>query len=180
MAKQVRMMMASSDVAPLIDRGIDVDIEIKNLTVEDKGIKARIGEAAGSAIQEGETGIRLCGTTAAAVVSAVEKYELNANAEKFPAVQKAVEQGLLIGIVEKTQQLAVPPADIEKAAEILKKAGIHALVGEGFAISGEEFRKMATSEVSSIEQGNARQALRDCVSKSVSYRVKYEKYENKG
>lgn len=173
MAKQIRMMMASSDVAPLIDRGLDVDISIKNLTTEDKGIKARIGEEAGGSVKEGETSVRLCGTTAAAVVSVVEKYELNAGSETFPAVRKAVDSGLLFGVVEKTQQLAVPPAEIEKAAEILKKAGINAMVAEGFTICAEEFRKMSANDVLSSEQ----EALRKCVSKSVSYRVKYEKYE---
>jgi len=171
MAKQVRIITASSDVAPLIDRGLDVDIQIKNLTTEDKGIKARLGEVTKASIQEGETGVRLCGEKAAAVVSAVEKYELDASSEQFPKVQKAVENGLLAGIVEKIQQLAVPPADIEKAADILKKAGINVLVAEGFSINAEEFRKMSASEVLSIEQ----ESLRNCVTKSTSYRVKYEK-----
>lgn len=169
-AKVIRKIVASVDIAPLIDRGASVDTELKNLTYEDKGIKARLTEVAGSELQTGETGIRLAGNESAAVISTVEKYELDASNEKFAEVQKAVEEGKLSGIMEKTQQLAVPPADIDKAADILKKAGINAMIAQAFTVSGDGFRNRDDS----LEQG-LEKALTACVSKSVSFRVKYEK-----
>ncbi len=174
MAKEIRSFVASSDVASLIDRGSDVDTQIKNLTYEDKGIKARLNETAGQNIQEGESSIRLKGEKAAAVISAVEKLELKVNTEDFARVREAVDAGLLTGLLDKDQQLVVPPADIERAAEILKSAGINALVAETFQINSEEFKKPSTGGVSS-EHDKARKALEACVSKSVSFRVKYEK-----
>lgn len=174
MAKEMRSMVAAADVTPLIDRGAEVDVELKNLSLEDKGIKARLGSVTAEAIQEGETSIRLTGTTASAVVSAVDKFEINTNAEDFGKVRIAVDLGFLDGVVEKNKQLAVPQADIEKAAEILKKAGINAMIAESFAIVGNEFKKSLASGVSS-EQGKAASVLNKCVEKTVSYRVKYEK-----
>jgi hypothetical protein len=174
MAKEIRMVSASADIAPLIDRGADVDTQIKNLTYEDKGIKARLGETASNTIQEGETSIRFKGEKSAAVVSAVEKLELNADAEDFTKVKNAVEVGLLDGIIEKEQRLAVPNADIERAAEILKKAGVNAMIAETFTINADSFKKTDLTDVSS-EQGKARNALSKCVNKTVTYRVKYER-----
>lgn len=175
MAKEIRMVSASADIAPLIDRGADVDTQIKNLTYEDKGIKARLGETASNTIQEGETSIRFKGEKSAAVVSAVEKLELNADAEDFTKVKNAVESGLLAGLVEKEQQLVIPAAQIEDAVACLRHNGFKsAMIAETLTINAESFKKIDLNDVSS-EQGKARNALNKCVSKTVTYRVKYER-----
>jgi hypothetical protein len=159
----------------MIDRGADVDTEIKNLTYEDKAIKTKLYGMAEKDLQGGETGVKFQGNVSAAVVSTVEKFELESGKEQFAEVQKAVDAGLLAGIVEKKQELAVPASDIEKAADILKKAGIKAMIAEGFSVVPAGFREMDANAAASAEQGNARKALKACVSKTVSYRVKYER-----
>ena len=174
MAKQMRMITASCDTGALIDRGFDVDVQIKNLGLEDKGIKSRINEGMPTTLQEGETSLKIEGIKAIAVITVVEKYEIDANAETFPVVRQAVDNGLLADVVEKTQQLAVPASDIEKAAKILKDAGIKAMVAEAFAINAESFRKISASGVLSTEQ----LCLSKCVSKTTTYRVKYDRNPN--
>jgi len=174
MAKEVRSIIASDDVAGLIDRGADVDTQLKNLTYEDKGIKSKLGAVAGDNIQEGETSVRLRGSVSAAVVSAVEKLELNANAENFGKVRMAQEQGLLTGILEKEQTIVVPPAEIDRAVALLKSGGINVLVAESYTIDSESLKKSRAASVS-FEHEKAARVLETCLTRTVSYRVKYEK-----
>jgi hypothetical protein len=115
------------------------------------------------------------GIKAEAVVTAVEKYTLNASAPSYPELRKAVDSGLLQGIVDKSQQLAVPPEQIEKAADALKKAGVPATIVESFSVNAAAYRESMSSEVSSPEQTVARRNLKSCVSREVTFRVKYEK-----
>ena len=42
--KDIRIITASTSLASLIDRGAAVDVELKNLGFEDKGIKSKLGE----------------------------------------------------------------------------------------------------------------------------------------
>jgi len=169
--KEIRVIVATGDVAGLIDHGSDVDSQIKNLTYEDKGIKTKISESVTDQIQKGETSVRLKGNLAAAVVSAVEKVEIDASKESFPVVRKAIDAGVLEGVVERRLSLVVPPADVEKASQALKKAGILASVTESLSVTPEAMKQEATS----VEQSTAMKALEGCVNRDVSYRVKYEK-----
>ena len=175
MAKEIRLITASADLVSTVDRGAQVDSEIKTLTVEDKAIKAKITGFIDDEFKEGETNLKLAGTKAEAVVTAVEKYTLNASAPSYPELRKAVDSGLLQGIVDKSQQLAVPPEQIVKAAEALKKAGVPATIVESFSVNAAAYRESMSSEVSSPEQTVARRNLKACVSREVAFRVKYEK-----
>jgi len=170
--KEIRMVMASGDAAGIVDHGFEVDTQLKNLTFEDKGIKSKISEFAATEIQSGETSVRFRGTQAAAVVSAVEKVELDAEAESFPVVRSAIDSGLLEGFVERKLSLVVPPAEVERAAEALKAAGIKVSVAESLSVTADALKN---KEVASVEQGAAVKALKACSKSDVSYRVKYEK-----
>lgn len=170
--KEIRMVMASGDVAGIVDHGSEVDTQLKNLTFEDKGIKSKISEFAAAELQEGEVSVRLRGSQAAAVVSAAEKVELDAEAESFPAVRKAIDSGLLEGFVERKLSLVVPPADVERASVALKAAGIQVSVAETLSVTAAALRDPL---VASLEQGDAVKALKACSKSEVSYRVKYEK-----
>lgn len=175
MAKEFRLITASSDLASAVDMGAQVDAKIKALIVEDKNLKARITDFLDGEFEEGETTLRLAGTKADAVVTAAEKYTLNAGVSSFSELRKAIDSGLLLDIVEKRQELAIPPEHIEKAAEALKKAGIPAVVAESFSVNAAAYRESMSSESASQEQVAARRRLKNCVSKEVVFRVKYEK-----
>lgn len=170
--KEIRVITASEDVVGIIDHGADVDTQLKNLTYEDRAIKVRIAQAVEGVFQEGETSVRLKGGFSAVMVTASEKVELDAGAESFPEVRKAIDAGLLEGFVERKLSLVVPPADVERAAEVLRQAGIMAAAAETLSVEAESLRGRETS---SMEQALAVKALRACSSSEVTYRVKYEK-----
>lgn len=170
--KEVRILTASESMAKVVDRGADIDTEKKNLDFEDKGIKAKLAAEFGGKLVKDETSIKIAGTHAAAMLTAVDSVKLNYDAEGFPVVRDAMDSGLLQGFVEKTLSLVVPPADVDKAAEILIAAGVKASVAETVKVEAESLRsKVPTSK----EQSDAVNALKGCVSVERSYRVKYEK-----
>jgi len=175
MAKDIRIVTASADVSAVVDRGAEVDENIKNLTYEDKGLKAKLSEVAQSQFAEDESSIKLEGSKARAAVSSVEKTEVDPAAEKFTEVQKAVRAGLLEGIVTRKMSLVVPPGDVEKAAEALKTAGIQATVTESLSVKPDDLRNALKSESLSVEHTQAKTALKESVVTSVTYRIKYEK-----
>jgi hypothetical protein len=170
--KEIRMIVAAEDVAGLVDHGSEVDTQLKNLGFEDKGVKAKLTECVAGEFLVGETSIRLSGNTAAAVVTASEKTEIDVSADGFDAVRKAIDAGVLDGVVERKLSLVVPPADVQRAALALTKAGIMATVTESLSVAAEVLR---TQEATSVEQSKAMNALKGCVKTDVSYRVKYEK-----
>jgi len=173
--REIKAVEASADVAAIIDRGSDVDIQIKNLSSEDKGLKTKITEAAQNQLNPGELSVRLLGKTAAAVVSGVEKIDLDVNAEQFPVVREAILNGLMGGIVERNVCLVVPPGDIEKAAGILTAAGIRATVTESIKVVDAAVLTGNAGYAVTVQAGQAIEALKKCVKKDVSFRVKYEK-----
>ena len=170
--KEIRMVVASGDAAGLVDHGFDVDVQLKNLGFEDKGIKVKLGEMAAAELAEAETSVRLRGERAMATVSATEKVELDVGSDAFQAVRKAIDAGLLEGFVERKLSLVVPPADVERAVLALGKAGIMATAAETLAVKAESLR---TGETASVEQCVAVKALKACARSETTYRVKYEK-----
>ncbi len=173
--REIKAVTASADVAAIIDRGADVDAQIKNLGFEDKGLKGKITEAARNQLDEGELSVRLLGKFASATVSGVEKIDLDMSSEQFPKVREAINNGLLNGIVDRTQTLTLPPADVERAAEVLSKAGIKAVVTESLKVSAESLRSMASGKTMLVQQADAFVALTKCLIKDVSFRVKFDK-----
>lgn len=174
--REIKAVEASADVAAIIDRGADVDSQIKNLGFEDKGLKTKITEAAQNQLNPGELSVRLVGKTSAAVVSGVEKIELDYNSEHWKTAREALDKGLLQGVIEITRTLVMPPDSVLKAAEILQKAGM--------GVGVEEFIKIVDSSVltdegksfvGSVQAGEAIVALSKCVKKDVTFRVKYDK-----
>jgi len=176
MAKKsnVRTITASEKARGLVDRGYSVDVEMKNLGFEDKGIKKMLaGELEGEF--EADSSIRVKGVEGAAVVTQSEKFEIKGDADKVDAVRKDVDKGLLGDVVKVEEVLNVPVADRAKAATILQAAGIKATTSVKLSVDPEEFRVMSSSESESIEALRAAKALKEVVERSVSYRVKYEK-----
>lgn len=170
--REVRSITASSDIAAIIDHGADVDTQIKKLGIEDKGLKAKIVETAEGSLGEEELSVRMVGSKASAIVSGVEKLELDVSSEVFPLVREAIGNGFLSGVVNRNLALVVPPEDIERSAAALKQAGIRASVSETLSVSAEALREDKTI---SVEEGQARGLLRKCLKRDLSFRVKYDK-----
>ena len=168
----MRMMTASKDVVALVDQGADVDVRLKNLTVEDKVIKAKLANEFEDEFEEGETSVKVMGEKSCAVLTACESASIDASAETFPAVRDAIDGGMLDGVVERKLSLVVPQGDVERAKEILNKSGLMATVTESLSVKAETLRSVGNM---SVEQAKAVEDLKRCVKTEVSYRVKYDK-----
>lgn len=174
--REIKAVQAEGDVAAIIDRGADIDAQIKNLGFEDKGIKTQITNKAMDQLDEGELSVRLLGKTSAAVVSGVEKIELNPAAEQYPQVLAAVRSGLLNGIVSRTLGITIAAEDVERAAAELAKAGITATVTETVKlVDTSVLTDPSHAMVGSVQEGEAVVALSKCVKNDLSFRVKYER-----
>jgi len=173
--REIKVFTASSDIAAVIDRGAEVDAQIKTLGTEDKGLKTKITDSAQSQLSDDDLSVRMMGSKAAAVVSSVERIDLDAGHEQFPIVRAAIDKGLLQGVIERTVSLVVPPGDVEKAAKILKEAGILANISEGLKVALEDWRTVRDTRSVNTEEAEAEKALLKCVKRDVTYRVKYEK-----
>jgi len=173
--KEVRIIVAAEDVAAIIDEGSEVKTQLDNLTFKDKGIKAKITEVAEGQLQEGEGSVKLKGNLSAALVSASEKFTVNAGSDQYPGLLEAVKKGILVDVVEHRRSLVVPPASIDEAAEALQKAGITVTVTDTLTVKPADVRTMRERESSSLEETEARKSLEGCLSSDTSFRVKYEK-----
>ena len=170
--KEIRMVTASSDAASIIDRGASVKTELDNLGYEDKGLKFKISEIAVGQLEDGEGSIRLEGTDSVATVSESVKLDINVQAEQYPKLKETVKIGFLPRVTVK-KNLVIPKKDIDKAAEILLKAGITANVVESLNITANDMCKMSQNEEMSLEESTALQTLKSCIESSKSYRVRY-------
>ena len=174
--REIRAVKADMDIAAVIDRGADIDTKLKNLGFEDRGIKMRLTEVAGEQLSDGELSVRLLGKESAAVISRVEKKELDTSSESFPKVRDAIVNGILDGIVSRSVSIAIPEGEIEHAAEELRKLGIPAVVTESFKIEDAYVLTDPNNKfVGSVQKGEAIAELSKCVSTSLSFRVKYER-----
>ena len=157
-----------------IDRGSAVDLELKLLVAEDKGIKTKIVELAEEVLNKGETAIKLSGETGVALISKAESMKVNAGAAEFPALSKAIDEGFLTDTVDRKRELLVPSDSVDSAVKALKDAGITATVVERFTVKAANVRKMRASEASSVQVTNAQKALEECLTSDCTFRVKYD------
>jgi len=175
--KEIRMILAKDSLALLIDRGASVDVELKNLTFEDKGIKSKINEQVVADFAEGEQSLRFDGKQARALISKTDTFNINTGAASFTKVKAAVDAGLLKEVVDVTQKLSVPPAHLAKAAAILTAAGIPASLTDSYEVEPEAYRALLAKATSTVEEDEARKALAASVEHGTNFRVKYEAKE---
>lgn len=178
MAKKItaRTMTASDDVAGIIDRGGDVDTQLKNLSCEDKGIKKRIADEVTGKLQEGELALRLEGKVSAASVVVVEKYEVDASSEKFPEVDTAIRSGVFGDAVKVVKSLAISPDRVEAAYAVLKQMGMTDVMLEtAYEVNPDEFRVLSGSTASTPEKQAAVDALKASVARKATFRVTYDR-----
>ena len=178
MAKKItaRSMTARDEVIGIIDRGGEVDVQLKNLSVEDKGIKKKITEEVEGNLQDGELALRLEGKTSVASVVVVEKYEVNASSDKFTEADTSIRAGQFGDAVKIVKSLVIPPAKVEAAYAVLKQMGMaDVLLETGYEVNPDEFRVLSSSTASSPEKQAAIEALKACVVRKASFRVSYEK-----
>jgi hypothetical protein len=171
----IRVITASDDIANAIDIGADVDADLKDLTKEDKVIKAKIVEASKKVFEDNEISVRMKGGESAALITAVETYILNTNSPLMKDITTFIEEGILTGVIDKKQQLVVPPHLVEKALGILKNAGLtEATVTETFPINADGLRKFK----SEFADKEFLKKLENDVAVDVTFRVKYERHLN--
>jgi hypothetical protein len=177
MAKKppIRVASVGERVASLIDCGCEIDRQLKNLKTEDVGTKKIITDEAEKLLQKGELAIRLDGIKATATINVAEKYELNASSEKFPLVEPAIKSGIFGDAIEIIKSLAIPSDKIDEACELLKKAGINAMVQVVHNINAEEFRVLIGSVQSTPERSEIVANLKECVVRQGIMKVTYQK-----
>ena len=171
---KARLITASEEVTGLVDRGYEVDVDIKNLGFEDKGIKKMLADKLedefgddASIVVEGNQGIATIGRS--------ERFVLNGTADEIDGIRDSAESGFLGDAIKTEVVLNVPVADRKRAANILKAAGIDATTVVQLAVDPEEFRVLRDSPVTSSEAADAKKALADIVESKVTYRVSYKK-----
>jgi hypothetical protein len=169
-----KLITASDKVKELVDRGYEVDVEIKNLGFEDSGIKKLLSDELGGSF-EGITTVRVEGENAAAVVSQSERYKISGSPEDLTYIEILADKGYLGKSVKVEKALSVPYSDIDKAKQVLKNAGIDASVLFKLSVSPADYRALKDNESASAEETEAYNALSELIERSVSYRVKYEK-----
>lgn len=175
MAKEdVRIVKATADVEGAVDKGVNVDTELKNLTFEDKACKQLITDFVRDEIGKDEQSVMIEGTKALALVSKAQSYKVEGGADTFPEMQRVAKLGLLDDVVKMKRTLVVPQDKIDEAAKILNEAGIHASVVEDFSVKPADYRKHKSIRTASEDVQNATSALDGCLSVSESYRVKYQ------
>jgi len=174
--KIARVIVAEEKVAGIVDRGFEIDVNLKNFKVEDAGIKKVITDVAESLLEEGETSLSLKGEMSTANVVAVEKYELDCFGESFKEVKNSLNKGLYDGVVKEQLSLLVPPNRISDAFALLVKAGmLDVSVETMYTVNPEEYRVYSQSSQNSKERQEAQKALKGCVSCKKSFRVSFEK-----
>lgn len=175
MAKsKTKLITASGQVQGLVEQGYGIDVDIKNLTFKDKGVKKLLSESLKDEFDE-TTSVRVEATNGAAMVTQSEKYVIKGDAETIVKVREAAENGLLGDAVKTQKVLNVPVADRQKAAKILQAAGISATILVELSIIPAEYRELQNSESASVDSVDAKNALKEVVDRKVSYRIKYEK-----
>jgi hypothetical protein len=171
--KEIRRITASEDVAGLIDRGAEIDTELKNLSYQDKGHKSKLTKFVEGQLEEGEISLRIKGNKSAAVISASEKYSFNVTGDEIEdEVVQAAEKGIFGGVVKIGTSIHIPPADLARAVEVLNEAGIAASMSKSYSIDGKAYREF--SDEGSPEVAAVKSLLDECVSKTTTFRVKYE------
>lgn len=173
--KQVRVVEASEKLVGLIDQGHEADVELKNWTFKDKGLKKMIGDELEGVFEGDETSIRANGTKASVLFTRSEKFTIGGTADDEEEIRRLADNGLLGSAVSVDTVLNVPVADRVKAAQILKAAGIEATVSTKLSVTAGEYRALIQSRTASTEAKAARDKLVGLVEDEVSFRVKYEK-----
>ena len=171
---KARLVTASEHITGLVDRGFEIDVDLKNLSVEDKGIKKILGDSLEDSF-DGDTSIAVVGSSGMATIGRTEKYAIKGDADTVEVVRTAAESGLLGKAVSTETLLNVPVADRERAAAILKAAGIVATTVVNLSIDPEEYRALMGSASASVESVEARNALAEVAVKTVGYRITYSK-----
>jgi len=177
-AKQVKEVVVAEDFQKIIDRGLDVDTSIKNLTYEDSGIKHKLQDVAVENISDGEKSVVLIGTRAKASVVVVEKSTLNNDAPSFAEAQTAIRIGTLRDIVTRVLTLSIAQEKIALAKDILMQNGIDVEIEEALTISKPELKK-SMENISSFSEvkKNAVLALNNSMKIETSYRVTFDKID---
>ncbi len=171
---KIRVASAPKELVEILSRGMSVDVQIKNLSIEDKLIKEQIAEGVRNIRQGNEVSLRVVGDTESALVSFTRKASLDTTNPAFETVEDAVNRGLLDGVIKKTITATVNPSAIEKVRALLG-ADFDTMVSVNTAYSADpETVSRFVSDKSSPEKATIGDALQKTISVDETVRVKYE------
>lgn len=166
--KDMRVIVASDSAVGLIDRGADVDVELKNLSFEDKGIKASLINEFSGKITPDETSVVLEGAAARATLTRKEKISLDEDNAGFAAVIDSIEtRSKLAGIVTVGVALDLPVQSMSEALKVLKAAGIQASLRRSYSVDAAALRDAPDSDEV--------RALKAVTITETTYAVKYSR-----
>ena len=174
MAKKTIRIASIGKAEHLVDLGAEIDVELKRLASQDKTIKQELGGAAVEVLQPEESSVKLAGTKSLALISTVEKYNINTNSDSFPEVQNGIDLNIFDKVVKTTKSLVIPPEIVEKACELLRQAGLQVMIQTTHTIDAEEYRELVSNPNPSPEKQKFIDALRKSVECKSTMRVTYE------
>jgi hypothetical protein len=171
--KTARVIEATEDLVGLVDQAADVNNRMKELTFQDKAFKVKITEAMSEKFQKGETGLRVTGTTADAVVAITEKASIVPAAPRFAEVQQAIESGLLGDLVDVKKELRVSQDKIADAWRVLEAAGIPSSIDTAYVVKAKELHGPAV-RTGNQTHDKAVEALEESIEVGKTFSVTFE------
>jgi len=172
MAK-ARMITASVELAPLIDKGAVVKKSLDDLAYTDKAIKVSITESYAGSFQDEESSIRIAGEKSAAMITRRQSVEVDAaKAADFAVIRAAAKMG--DSRISLKRSLKLGERDIERAAAILEAAGIKANVEESVGMKPDDYRSIVRGAAPTPEAVALRTAVAACATVADTFAVKYE------
>jgi len=169
-----KLVEVDEHVSVLIDRGYEVDTELKNLTFEDKGIKKMLADNLEEKFGE-DTTIVARGQKGQATITVSEKYVVVGDAEAIESTILSAKEGLLGEAVKTSTSVNIPECDMGRAVEILLAAGIGVTVEVGISVDPGAYRALVEGEHTTARSARARDVLKSILEKKTGYRVSYKK-----
>ena len=175
--KIAKVVTANEAVGAMVDRGADVNLQLKNVQFEDVAIKGELTRAAEKEVSEGEVvNVKLVGKRSAALVVMTETFVVDATLTPFKKVQEAMDKGMLAQVVKVTSEMKIPQDKIADVVRILTAAGIPAMVQTNVAVDPDAYRELQ-GMTSSPELSEIKEALGFCVLRKFTTRISYSTVE---
>lgn len=171
--------VSKPEIAAYIDAGHKISLDVDAKQKEDKEYRKTITGHGLAELQSGETSVRLMGVESAALVTRVEDMAVNTTRKAYKeTVEDAINRGLLEGVIEKKMTVKVAPTAIEKLRKLLG-ADFDEIctVTTSLEVSEANLRDFYEQSKTDAEKKELAKAVKECVEKSVSTRVKYTAIE---
>lgn len=178
---KAKTIKVDDPVKSLIDRGFEINNQIKNLSYEDKAIKAKLQEnlvnETNDVFSENDSNsIAIEGNNGKAKIVKNHKIEIKGSDEEMDDAVKAVNSSEdLKNVASVVEHLDVPEHQHAKAYEVLKQAGFDVNLKSSINVDRVKYDNLKQSSAMTNEEQENRQALDNVVNEKTYYKVTFSK-----